>query len=180
MTWTKLSDDFSDDCWRLSDAAWRLHVEGLLWSNRKLLDLALDKDEMRCWAKHPDAAAELVANGWWRDEGKHYLIIHHALYQRSREAVLKQQEVNKRNGRKGGRPPSREQAADIQPEQPPETDSVSDSVSESPSERDRTGQDRQGQEEDRDNELLDAVHSSRPQAWPDWKGPGRNPFTYDD
>lgn len=26
MTWTKLSDDFSDDCWRLSDAAWRLHI----------------------------------------------------------------------------------------------------------------------------------------------------------
>ena len=34
MTWTKLSDDFGDDCWELSDAAYRLHVEGLLWSNR--------------------------------------------------------------------------------------------------------------------------------------------------
>jgi hypothetical protein len=31
MTWTKLSDDFSDDCWELSDAAVRLHMEGLVW-----------------------------------------------------------------------------------------------------------------------------------------------------
>ncbi len=29
MTWTKLSDDFSDDCWTLSDQAFRLHTEGL-------------------------------------------------------------------------------------------------------------------------------------------------------
>ena len=53
MTWTKLSDDFSDDCWQLSDAAYRLHTEGLIWSNRKLLNLRLDKAEMRLWAKHP-------------------------------------------------------------------------------------------------------------------------------
>jgi hypothetical protein len=44
MTWTKLSDDFSDDCWQLSDAAYRLHVDGLNWSNRKLLNCLLSKD----------------------------------------------------------------------------------------------------------------------------------------
>jgi hypothetical protein len=41
MTWAKLSDDFTDDCWTLSDGAFRLHVEGLVWSNRKLLDLVI-------------------------------------------------------------------------------------------------------------------------------------------
>ena len=59
MTWTKLSDDFSDDCWQLSDAAYRLHTEGLIWSNRKLLNLRLAKDEMRMWAKHPESAAAI-------------------------------------------------------------------------------------------------------------------------
>jgi hypothetical protein len=147
MTWTKLSDDFSDDCWRLSDQAWRLHVEGLIWSNRKLLDLRLAKDEMRLWAKHPEAAAELVTIGWWTDEGDAYLIVHHGIYQRPRQRVLKQQEVNQENGRKGGRPsgPPRERA----PRRPrnaaaQKTDSLTDSQSELPTKRDGTGQDRPG------------------------------------
>jgi hypothetical protein len=97
MTWTKLSDDFSDDCWELSDAAVRLHMEGLVWSNRKLLDLHLRKDDMVRWAKRPGAAEELVNAGWWRDKGNHYVIVHHGMYQRTRKAVLRQQEANKAN-----------------------------------------------------------------------------------
>jgi hypothetical protein len=126
MTWTKLSDDFSDDCWELSDAAVRLHMEGLVWSNRKLLDCRLAKVEMR-WAKRPDAAEELVAAGWWTDNGDHYIIRHHAVYQRSREAVLRQQGVNQENGQKGGRPkgPPRERAPR---KRRPKTESVSESV----------------------------------------------------
>ncbi len=104
MTWTKLSDDFTDDCWTLSDAAHRLHVEGLTWSNRKLLDLHLPKDDVRRFAKRPEAATELVAAEWWVDRGDHYEIRHHAIYQRTREDVLKQQAQNAENGRKGGRP----------------------------------------------------------------------------
>ena len=132
MTWTKLSDDFADDCWTLSDEAFRLHVEGLTWSNRKLLDLLVPKVDVRRFAKHPDATAELVAVGWWTDDGDHYTIRHHADYQRSREDVVKQQSANQANGRKGGRPPgvSREIT------KPLETHSVSESLSE----RDRTGQ----------------------------------------
>lgn len=105
MTWTKLSDDFSDDCWELSDAAYRLHVEGLNWSNRKLLDCRLPKDEVRRWAKRPEAVGELVACGWWSDEGDHYTIRHHACYQRTAEQVLAQQERSRENGKNGGRPP---------------------------------------------------------------------------
>ena len=154
MTWTKLSDDYSDDNWTLSDAAFRLHTEGLNWSNRKLLDLRLAKDEMRLWAKRPEAAPELVANGWWRDDGDAYVIVHHGCYQRTREQVLNQQEVNQQNAQKGGRPkgPPRERAP-RKPHKKKETDSVSDSVSrpaertdsvsDSSTERDGTGQDRE-------------------------------------
>jgi len=105
VTWTKLSDDFADDCWTLSDAAFRLHVEGLTWSNRKLLDLRLAKDDVRRFAKHPEVATELVASGWWTDRGEYYDIQHHATYQRPREDVLRQQARSAENGRKGGRPP---------------------------------------------------------------------------
>jgi hypothetical protein len=141
MTWTKLSDDFADDCEELSSDAFRLHVEGLVRSNRKLLNLRIDKDKMLRWVWCPESAAkaviELLATGWWTEESDHYLIRHHGMYQRTREQVLKQQEVNQRNGKRGGRPP-REQAK----RPTPKTESVSESVSESKTERDRTGQDR--------------------------------------
>lgn len=109
MTWTKLSDDFADDCEVLSSDAFRLHVEGLIRSNRKLLDLRLEKSRIARWVWCPEAAAsavvELLAVGWWSDEGDHYLIRHHGIYQPTREQVLAQQERNQRNGKRGGRPP---------------------------------------------------------------------------
>ncbi len=170
MTWTKLSDDFSDDCWTLSDTAFRLHVEGLVWNGRKLLDLHLSREDVRRFGKHPDAVAELVAGGWWREVEDGYVIQHHGSYQRTREAVLKQQVANEENGRKGGRPrkPGRErQAQPVGPGTQSVSQSVSErvtnsvaraaaeqvppsprtltetqSVSESQTERDRTGQDR--------------------------------------
>ena len=30
MTWTKTGDEFADECWTLSDAAYRLHLRVLL------------------------------------------------------------------------------------------------------------------------------------------------------
>ena len=110
MTWTKLSDDFSDDCWELSDAAHRLHVDGLNWSNRKLLDCRLSKADMHRWAKRPEAVPELVAVGWWTDEGDHYLIRRHACYQRTREQVLKQQAANQK-GTANSEPPAQNPAS---------------------------------------------------------------------
>ena len=109
MTWTKLSDDSSDDCWTLSDAAFRLHVEGLVWSNRKSLDLHLPAEDVRRFAKRPEVVDELLAVGWWTENGDGYLIRHHGAYQRPREMVVRLQEVATTNGKKGGRPP-REQA----------------------------------------------------------------------
>lgn len=114
MTWAKLSDDFSDDTWRLSDAAFRLHAEALVWSNRKLLDCIIPKEDLR-HLKRPEAVAELLEHGFWADIGSAYEIRHHARYQRLREAVIKQQETNRENGSKGGRPKgkAREQAQDV-------------------------------------------------------------------
>lgn len=135
MTWTKLSDDFTDDTWNLSDAAFRLHLEGLVWSNRKLLDLRIPKAEVRRFGKNPEAAAELVEHGWWSEDGGFYLIRHHARYQRSREAVIRQQAVNKQNRAKRGLPqkPSRELVSLA-------ADSDDDSIDESFDEQDWTGQ----------------------------------------
>lgn len=105
MTWTKLSDDFADDCWSLSDAAFRTHVEGLLYSNRRLFDLRLPTDEVRRFAKNPEAVAELVREGYWAEDGENFVIRHHGAYQRTREAVINQQIANSKNGKKGGRRP---------------------------------------------------------------------------
>lgn len=134
MSWSKLSDDFTDDCWTLSDRAFRLHVDGLCWSNRKLYDLRIPKDEIRRFAKHPDAVDELLAAGFWAEDADVYVIRHHAQYQRTRQAVLNQQAANKRNGQKGGRP-KREQVRDLK-----RTHSLTESLGESETERDRTGQ----------------------------------------
>lgn len=169
MTWSKLSDDFSDDCWELSDAAVRLHMEGLVWSNRKLLDLRLAKNDIVRWAKRPAAAEELVAAGWWRDCGNHYEIVHHAAYQRTREAVLKQQEANRRNGQRGGRP-AREQAATLKPLR---TESVNGSLSDSKTERDGTGQARIREPSPTESEESESVSAT---AWPEWRGQGASPF----
>lgn len=72
MSWTKLGDEFSDAARDLSDPAWRTHIEALLWSNRRALDLTITKNDVRRFAEtdNPDAAiAELVETGWWQDLG---------------------------------------------------------------------------------------------------------------
>jgi hypothetical protein len=110
MTWTKLSDDFTDDTETLSDAAVRLHIEGLVWSNKKLLDLRIPKADLRRFAKSEAAIPELLAGEWWEDDGDHFVIRHHAAYQRLRAAVINQQAANKENRAKRGKatPPTRE------------------------------------------------------------------------
>ena len=138
MPFSSLSDDYTDDCWSLSDAAFRLHTEAIVWSNRKLLDCVIPKDDVRRFASTPEAVSELVAGGWWKETINEYFIVHQSRYQRTREAVIKQQEANRVNGSKGGRPPkaSREQFKPAG-----ETHSVSESVSES---KTKKGRERKG------------------------------------
>ena len=107
MTWTKLGDEFAEQCWRLSDAAFRLHTEGLCWSNQKHLDGHLTKDGMGRWAHCPSAAAELVMLGFWEDHGDHYKIYAHQGWQRTAEQWLRQSAVNRANRAKGKARPVR-------------------------------------------------------------------------
>ncbi|MGH3779588.1 MAG: hypothetical protein ACRDRO_02880 [Pseudonocardiaceae bacterium] len=75
MTWTKLGDEFSDETVDLTDAAFRVHVEALVWSNRKLADLVIPKKLLPRITATDDpytAAEELVAAGWWQDCGQTY------------------------------------------------------------------------------------------------------------
>jgi hypothetical protein len=135
VTWTRLSDDYSDDCWQLSDKAFRLHTEALVWSNRKLLDCRIPLDDVRRFARHPEAVPELLAAGWWTEKPDHYVLRHHAGYQWKKERVLRQQAANRANALKGGRPPKPPR------EDWPETHSVSEPQSER-----RTGRDGMGRE----------------------------------
>jgi hypothetical protein len=136
MPFSSLSDDYSDDCWTLSSDAFRLHTEAIVWSNRKLLDCVIPKDELRRFAKHPEAASELVAHGYWTETADAYVIVHQARYQRTKEAVLRQQAANRENGAKGGRPPK---APREQFKPSTETHSLTHSLSDSKTERDRKG-----------------------------------------
>lgn len=170
MTWTKTGDEFADECWTLSDAAYRLHHEGLTWSNRKQTEGQLAKDDMRRWARRPEAAEELVNVGWWEDHGQHFQIIHHIGYQRTREQVAHQSIINSENGRKGGRPRKHK------------TDSVNEPLSESQTEiesdGDRTGQDRHVLEGvPKKTEVVSAKKSTAPMNCGRWLGQMPKPKT---
>jgi hypothetical protein len=128
MTWTKLSDDFTDDCWTLSDSAYRLHTDGLVWSNRKLLDLMIPKDEVRRFAKNADAVPELIDGGWWTDHGTYFRIEHHARYQRERDAVIRQQQANKENRAKRGQAQPAVREVTFKPTNEPSNESLNHST----------------------------------------------------
>lgn len=89
MTWTKLSDAFGDECASLSDAAFRTHVEALLWiMRRETGGVISDRDVLRfAETENPDEAiAELIACGFWtrstrRTRGVTYHVMHHMEHQ---------------------------------------------------------------------------------------------------
>jgi hypothetical protein len=73
VTWTKLGDEFSDEARSLTDAEFRTHVEALIWSNRRGLDLLIPVGDLKRFAESQDAdkaAAGLVDKGWWEDWSK--------------------------------------------------------------------------------------------------------------
>jgi hypothetical protein len=70
VTWVKLSDDFAERAARsgLSDAAFRTHVEALLWTMRRETGGWIRMRDIKRFAetKDPEAAArQLVGLGWW-------------------------------------------------------------------------------------------------------------------
>ena len=77
MTWTKIGDEFLPASMDLSDAAFRLHVESLTYSNWRLLDLMIPKRAIPRYSAVADADAavvELVAEGWWQDCDEYWWI----------------------------------------------------------------------------------------------------------
>lgn len=129
MTWTKLGDEYTDHCWKLSDAAFRLHTDALVWSNRRHLDGILAKADILRWARTPEAVGELLACGFWAVDGASYRIVYHLGWQRTAEQWLRQSEANKANRAKGKARPVKKPTPD-------------ESSNESSDEWDRTGQDR--------------------------------------
>ena len=113
MTWTKLGDEYTEDCFRLSTDAFRLHTEGLVYSTGKNLDGRLDKARMLRWAYNIEAATELVDCGFWTDEGDHYLIRAHMGWQPTAEQRLAQSMRNRNTRAKGkSRPVRKRHVAD--------------------------------------------------------------------
>ena len=107
MTWTKLGDEFPDAAQDLSHIAFRTHVEALCWSNRKLLDLVIQKRDLRRFAEADErdqAARELVDAGWWQDIGDAWFIgVHFADWQRDRVQVEHKRQKNAEDQRRSRR-----------------------------------------------------------------------------
>ena len=78
---TRLSTDFVDDLREVSDAAFRLHVEALVWSNKHGLDLRIPKGDLDRTTQAPAAAQELIDAGLWFEIEGHYFIVHSAFLQ---------------------------------------------------------------------------------------------------
>jgi hypothetical protein len=91
VTWTKLGDEFLPATLDLSDAALRLHVEALVYSNWRLLDLMIPKKAVTRFSGVDTLDAtidELVAEGWWQDSGDFWWIgCRFAEWQRDRVQV---------------------------------------------------------------------------------------------
>lgn len=102
MTWTRLSDDYADETWSLSDAGFRMMTELLCYTNRYLLNCVVPMEDIRRFAKNPEALGELVDGGWVDLQGKFVVIKYHAMFQRSREAVQNQQAANVKNRARRG------------------------------------------------------------------------------
>ena len=91
MTWTKLGSEWPDEARDLSSDAYRLHVDALCYSNRRLLDLSLPKRDLPRFAEvaEPETVAkELIRLGWWEDRGDRWWIgCRFPEWQRSKEQV---------------------------------------------------------------------------------------------
>jgi hypothetical protein len=124
MTWTKLSDSFTDelDDANLSPEAAILHVAALCYCNRLLTDGRIRKKQaQRLYSLDDPAAAiqALIDAGYWTETETDYEIVNFHQDQRPAETVLAEREaarVRQANWRaaKSGKP--------LRPPQPPAMD----------------------------------------------------------
>jgi hypothetical protein len=108
VTWTKLSDDFSDHpkVAQLSNEAYRLHVDALVYCGRFQTDGIVEAAVVARLAagklRRPNQAAdELVRVGLWHQHEGVYSIHNYGRYQPSKEEVAKRAHDKARAGRMG-------------------------------------------------------------------------------
>ena len=97
MTWLKLSDDFSDQTRDLSDAAFRTHVEGLLWAMRRETGGRLGKRDVDRFAESEQAdtaVRELVDQGFWNQATAGFRVLHHMEHQPEPDLIEKKRKNN--------------------------------------------------------------------------------------
>ena len=90
MTWLKLSDNYSDGTQHLSDAAFRAHVEALLWVMRREQGPVLTHRDVRRALdtdNGEEAVTELVACGFWREVPSGYEVCYHMEHQPEPEVI---------------------------------------------------------------------------------------------
>jgi len=96
VTWTKLGDEFSDETRDLTDAEHRTHVDALIWSNRRGLDLHIPKRDLQRFAESPaagEAVTGLAVKGWWEDRGDSWYVgVRFPEWQLERDVIEKRRE----------------------------------------------------------------------------------------
>jgi hypothetical protein len=106
MTWVRFDDQFTihRKVSSLSDAAYRLHTEGIFWAARNLTDGRIARDELRSVSRgKPEThAAELVKRGLWLETDDGWEIHDYLSYQPSRSKVLQDREQKRKAGHLGG------------------------------------------------------------------------------
>lgn len=105
MTWTKLSDDFADDCARagLSSDAFRTHVEALLWSMRRETGGLITERDIRRFAEAENvgsAIAELLEAGFWDPASAGYAVVHHMEHQPEPDVIDRRRQLTAERVRK--------------------------------------------------------------------------------
>lgn len=99
-TYTRFGDEFAYDSRDLTDAEFRTYGEALMWSNERGLDLYVPKRNLHRFAGSPaatEAAAGLVAKGWWEDRGdRWYIGLYHPEWHPTREQVQRERAANTR------------------------------------------------------------------------------------
>ena len=90
MAWTQLDDNTVDRLWNLSDGAWRLHISGLVLSNRLLLDGRIPGNRVAGLVPRFRRAVldELVRGGHWRPVDDDWQIVTGLSDQLTKEQVL--------------------------------------------------------------------------------------------
>jgi len=98
MSWLRLNDLAATDpkIVGLTDAAFRLWIEGLSYCSRHLTDGAIVGGALRSFVASPAAAAELVDAGLWVETADGFSIPTYLDYQVSREKVLGERESDRR------------------------------------------------------------------------------------